>query len=586
MATFFSQQPDGDEVRFSKPVGPGMEKRPMVIGALLSVIVLVGLWLGWAPANQWFRSAMGNHYADAAVASMEKEDWVNAFQSAFKARRWAPEDLGVLHAFKRLLTESGADPAGLIQVLEQIEEKEQLGIEDQVSLARSYIIIGKPQEARAVHERLPDEARHRPEVLGMMVSVLQAEGHEREAKDMSQKALQSAPESPIEELKQIEADLGSSFTEVRAQAWQRMWQLARTSDSVAMQAVTHLTICPDLTVSSAEELLAIVKAHPHQGLHVRLGVVSALARLQPTRKAQLLQDEVSRFEEGEGSGDLPVLARWLALEKQHALITQLIPVKLAGSSRELYPILAQSLAEEKKWEELKKMLTSGRPPVSPSRVALWLAEAEAHLGAEMSEVRRQLELSLKNAQREHNRAALLSVVSIAEKHSLPDIAMRACLEGATGADAASVQMLQKAEELARLQKDADALLEVSRRLCAARPSSTVFAGRLAYLKLVLGVDMETADTATGDSRTEKTKDDVPNALLNALVALRLGGGSGEPGLHAVPIRELDGLPPGQRAVAAGLLQMAGRAGEAFQIAEKVPEALLLDEELAFLKKAR
>ena len=52
------------------------------------------------------------------------------------------------------------------------------------------------------------------------------------------------------------------------------------------------------------------------------------------------------------------------------------------------------------------------------------------------------------------------------------------------------------------------------------------------------------------------------------------------------VRELDGLPPGQRAVAAGLLQMAGRAGEAFQIAEKVPEALLLDEELAFLKKAR
>ncbi len=584
MSTFFSQDPDGGEARPAQPASQVMEKRPMVVGTLLSVGVLVVLWLGWTPANQWFRSAMGNHYADAAVASMEKEDWVNAFHSAFKARHWAPEDLGVLHALKRLLIESGADPAGLIQVLEQIEEKEELGVEDQVALARAYITIGKPQEARAVHERLPDEVRIRPEVLSMMVNVLQAEGHAREAKEMSQKALQSAPESPAEELKQIEGDLDSSFAEVRAQAWERMWRLARTSDPVAMQAVNHLTVSPGLTVSAAEELLAIVKSHPHQELHVRLGVVSALARLQPTRRTQLFQEEVSRFAEGEGSGDLPVLARWLALEKQHELVATLVPVKLAGSSRELYPILAQSLAEGRKWEELKKMLTSGRPPVSPSRVALWLAEAEAHLGSEMSEVRRQLELSLTNAKREQNRAAMLSVVTVAEKHSLPDIAMKACIEGATGADAASVQMLQKAEELARLLKDANALLEVSRRLCSARPSSTVFAGRLAYLKLVLGLEMETAEAVAGDSRTERTMDDVPGALLNALATLRFGGG--EPGLHAVPLRDLDELPPGQRAVAAGLLQMAGREGEAFQIAEKVPEALLLDEELVFLNKAR
>ena len=48
----------------------------------------------------------------------------------------------------------------------------------------------------------------------------------------------------------------------------------------------------------------------------------------------------------------------------------------------------------------------------------------------------------------------------------------------------------------------------------------------------------------------------------------------------------DGMPPGRRAVLSGLLATTGKPAEAFQIAEKVPAALLLDEEMAFLKLAR
>jgi hypothetical protein len=52
------------------------------------------------------------------------------------------------------------------------------------------------------------------------------------------------------------------------------------------------------------------------------------------------------------------------------------------------------------------------------------------------------------------------------------------------------------------------------------------------------------------------------------------------------ISDLDRLPPGPRAVAAGLLSLAGKPGPAFEIAEKIPEGLLLQEESAFLKLAR
>lgn len=592
MSTFFT--PDSGEGRAraqppqpaqQQPVTHLMEKRPMVVGAVVSILVVLGGWLAWTPASEWGRSLMGRHHADAALVAMEKEDWLNAFQSAYTARRWAPDDLEVLHKIKRLLAETGADPVGLIQVLQKIEVSQKLSVDDQIALARAYIAAGKPQEARAVHEGLPAAAGADSEVLAIQARVLRAEGHVRAADEISRKVLEKAPESPAAEFSQAEKDLASTFPEMQNRAWQRLWALARTTAPEAMLAVTRLTIKPDLTAAEAAELKSIVDGHPHQGIHVRLGVVSALARLTPEKKAAYLRDEIRRFKEGSSSGDLEAMARWLALEKEHDLVIELIPLRLASSSRVLYPILAQSFAEQSRWVELKKMLTSGRPPVSPSRIALWLAEAEAHLDKDGGEARRQLETGLESARREQNQAALLAIATTAEKLGHTDVAVQACMAAATGEDSVSLELLQKAASLAQLSKDTRSLIAVTRRLTDLRPSSTVFAGRLAYLQLLLGLEMESAVQATEAFSSRATADDLPLPLLQTLADHRLGRSPlREFGLSSVP--SLDRLPPGQRAVAAGLLQMAGHDGLAFQIAEKIPETLLLDEEKTFLHKAR
>lgn len=562
-----------------------MEKRPMVVGFAISLVLVLGMWLGWEPAKAAVKTMMGRHHASAAMMAMKEKDWAEAFQSGFKARQWAPENLEVLHCLKDLLKQSNSDPAGLVQIFQQIEAQEKLGTEDLISLARAYLAASKPHESRAVHERLPEQVRKRSDVVSLLADILRAEGHQAEAQDLRKMAVQSAPESAEGTLSRAVEGIQGPFPEQRQAAREGLWQVARSSGVEAMEAVTRLTIDPALTVAEAEELLRIVNGHPHQAIHFRLGVVSALARLQPEKKKDYLVEEIRRFNEGAGSGDLQAIARWLALEKQHDLVIKLVPPKLASSSRVLYPILAQSLAEESRWGELKTMLTTGRPPVSPSRIAMWLAEAEAHLNSGSAEVRSQLQAALNHARRENNQAALLALVAMAEKHHQPEVAMQACFEAATGEDSVSLQLLQKAEELARQLKDSDRLVEISRRLTELRPSSTVFAGRLVYLRLLLGLEIENAVSATEALSVNTTADDLPLPLLKTLADHRLGHSPlKESGLSS--IENLERLPPGQRAVAAGLLQMAGRGEIAFQIAEKVPESLLLPEERTFLDKAR
>jgi hypothetical protein len=70
----------------------------------------------------------------------------------------------------------------------------------------------------------------------------------------------------------------------------------------------------------------------------------------------------------------------------------------------------------------------------------------------------------------------------------------------------------------------------------------------------------------------------------AFAAYRMGDHAGIQ-QHLAGIGETSALPPGQRAVVAGLLSLTGKADRAYQIAEKIPAMVLLDEERAFLQKA-
>lgn len=404
-----------------------------------------------------------------------------------------------------------------------------------------------------------------------------------------------AANDPQAALKKSMEDKGSSFPEVRQKARAQLWEIAERTDAVALEAISALAADPSFLPAEADNLLEVVEKHPLATLATRLQVVSAFARSQPDQAQAIYKKEVERFQR-EGAGKLEEIAFWLMKERQHDMIFRLVPVKLALKSRELYPILMQTMSQAGRWNELRDLLTMPNAPVPQSLVDLALAEVEARFQPDLREARRLLEGTVKAAATEGNLPTLQTAAELAAKLNLPEIAadayLQAGMKAATGATTEeAVRWLQNCAEAALMAKNTAILLEASRKLQELSPASAVFADRLAYLRLILGVEMETVNLA---SKLEENSvramftiaiERVPPSLLQALAAYRLGDPEAVK-THLASLPDASSLPAGQRAVTAGLLALAGRPDRAFQIAEKVPDALLLSEELAFLKHAR
>jgi len=562
--------------------------------AIISFGLLVTVLLAWHPLATAANTAMARRNALEAQAATAEKDWVKAHEELTLARKRAPEDVGVIMAMVAFYKATGSDPGGLAQQLALLGQQRPLTDEEFLLLGRSLITSGKTKDARKVYEKLPLAQSTQKSGLELLSSILSAEGHVKEAEEISQRAAAQSADTPEAHLQAAVADLNSHFGEVRIQAVKQLWQFAKLNTQTGLDAIHQLAANPDLTLPEARNLLALQEQHPLKTLPTRLEVLSALLRLQPDQRADLALAEIKRFQTSK-NGRREDLAYWLMKENFNEQVFKLVPKDLAIQSRELYPILMQSMAQAQRWEELQALLKLQHPPVSKSLLDLAMAEVQSHLQPDFKETRRLLQGTVTNAKQEGSVSTLHIAAVLAEKLNLADIACQAYeAAGNLAADSnlndEALLNLQKSAELALRTKDATSLLEISRRLHQLSPSSAVFADRLIYLRLLLGIEMETVNSSSLLSQAELhaalaiTLERIPPQMLLALAAYRLGNLEVMQ-QHLAALKNTDNLAAGPRAVIAGLLSLAGKGDRAYQMAEKIPTALLLDEELSFLKRA-
>lgn len=562
------------------------QARPMIVGFGISLLVVTVMMLAWNPVHNGVKGYWARQCAADALEAMERKDWALTFRHYFDARRWDAEDLEVLLTGIQVLDESGADPAGLVQLFETLESQQPLSSEQRLAFARALARVGKTRLAREQLAHLPPADLAGTEALQILALLLKEEGDDRQAQKMSEKAIAADQTSPEGRLQNAMRETASPFKEVKEGATEDIWQIATLKTPVGLDAIRRLAQDPGTSAEQARQLLEWVTAHPHRTASDRYFVLSAVMKREPESRSDLLADELLRFKEV-GDTKLEAIALWLAIEKEYDLLTRLVPPEIAASSRELYPILSQALASQKRWTELEKLMTTGRPPVSQARLSVGLAWVKGEISRDDPQIREHLAAGMTAAAREKDADTLINAAALADKYHLPDLALEAYMSVAAFDPDKAVAVLQKAFEEAVTLKNTTDLISISRRLHDLRPASAVFTERLAYLRLVLGVEMETVDPeAVARVLSDKAgASTASTSLLRALAAYRLG--------QSDAIRQFvsdlevpPSMPPGQRAVAAGLLQIAGRDGLAFQIAEKIPETLLLDEEKTFLRKAR
>lgn len=565
----------------------------LVIGAFVLLVVFL---FAWHPIATAVRGVLARRNAKEALQATAAKDWVKAHQAMILARQRAPDDEEVILAMVEFLKATGSDPGGLAQYLQRLKVKRPLTAEEELTLGRALISSGKTKDAREVYEKLPLKQSTQQPGLELLSSILNAEGHTKEAAEIEQRAvvMNKAEATPEAQMKAAVSDLGSHFAEVQNQAQKQLWQLAELSTQTGMDAILQLAGIRGLTLPQANRLLEMEEKHPLQAMGARLMVVSALMRLQPERRTELAEAEVRRFTETK-NGRLEDMAYWLMREKFNDQVLKLVPKELASQSRELFPILVQTLSQAGRWEELQGVLKIPSPPVSATLLDLAMAEVLSHVQPDMRESRRILQGTVINAAQAGNVATLQVAAQLAEKLNFADVACQAykaagMKSAENNASEPALQNLQKSVELALRAKDTETLLEVSRRLHVMSPSSAVFADRFVYLRLVLGVEIETVNVkalmteAEAKTAVSVTLDRIPPPLLLALAAYRLGDREGM-AKHLAALPRGESLAPGPRAVAAGLLSLAGKADRAFVLAEKIPGALLLEEEKVFLMRA-
>ncbi len=573
------------------PSPPSLSKRLenhlLAIGCTVAILLLSAIWLSWSPAERAMKRFWGRKHASEALEAMQNQNWVLAFRSLADARRWAPQDTEVLTAVIAVLDASKADPGGLAQTLETLGSLQPLTDAQRIMLADSLISTGKTIESWTAFEKISADEKSKSAALEVLAKLLKADGHEQESRKVAQQALQADTESPEIMLQRAVAERLSPFAEVAERAMQELWRIAKLETAVALSAIRQLASERSLMLPQAQLLLDLVENHPHKSSPDRFAVLSALMRLQPETRDTVFTREIQRFKD-KGDSKLEPLALWLAREKQYPRLMKLVPPQLALHSQELFPVIAQALAEERRWPELKTLLTSEHPPISESKLSISLALVQSHLSPGTPEVSQYLESGIRVAIRDRDAETLIDAAALADKLTLPELAMRAYLAIAAFDANKAVTVLQGAYEEAVILKDARMLLDISRKLHALRPTSTVYASRLMYLRLVIGEEMERVnlDQVAATSVTPLTSSDqMPLALLRSLAAYRVADRKSMLE-YLAHLPDTTTLPVGARAVAAGLLSLAGKPDRAWQIAERIPETLLLDEEVTFLKRAK
>ncbi|WP_449069542.1 hypothetical protein [Prosthecobacter sp.] len=549
-----------------------------------TLVLVVIVAMSWLVINKFdFGRLRGaEHYVEQARHALDNKDWAQALAAIQKVEgpaRGQPKFLRVLADY---LIATRSDPSSLAQFLEKLQGTPYAMAEDDIWLARSYLAGGRPAQARAALERLPAAQRDTLLYQETFIVLLRDEGRTREAVEAENVLFARFASDPGVAVRKAARDMKGTFPEIREAAEKSLWEIAGRSDEHGLVAIRVLTGHTGLTLPQAMRLQHLAEGQPSLTAIERLNIASVLLRLDPERREPILQAQIARFKDGGGETFQHLIA-WLAREKEFGKILRLVPRESLVQSVELFPAVAQDLAQRGQWTDLLELVEKGRPmPVSNARAAGWRALATRNLRpADTRAARAHLEEAIAEGIARKDQHALAAAITLAEEWNMLDLALDATLKLAVPEAPNEFALLERCWQLASRLRRAPVLADLAERLAKLRPGSPVLARRNDYLRLLRGEGIEMVGGGAAAAPDASDAD----LLLQSLKAYRMG----DMALAASSlekIRSTVDMTPGENAVYAGLLAKArGEAARAYQLAEKVRPDLLLAEERVFLDMA-
>lgn len=563
-------------------------------GFAILAVIMVLWWLFFDSAVLSIKGWLGRRHLDEMRLYLKVDDYNNAARTLNDATRWAPNDPEVLRAAVEFVEKTGAEPRLMIRFLSKLDEDGDITDEELSKLGRMQVLLPDLKEARTILDRFQrDKERQRP-ALELLSAIQKAEGLHARSFLTQRQALLADPDDPDSVLKLALLDASSGDPSLSGPGRERLWPIARKGGEQALPAVEHLASHQRLTAEESLDLMVLADSLPDQDSvktqTLRFAVLSAVLRLHPHQRQDRINEELRRWN-GRAPAILPPLIQWLNAEQEYERVLRLISAKTASTYSSLLPHYVLALRGERKWIELKVLVSSRiDPSFSRAQLRLWLAEAESHLSSDPTTARHHITTVFDESGRGEQLQVAVKAGELAEQLGYYDIA-RQCYEGAAARHLnAAVPMQSKVYDMAAKELNGAAMLRASERLRELRQTDIVFLDRMNYLRLLLGSDLElalqTLDSAQNIPAHHITEDRrIALSLLRALAAFRTGHNDEIKG-HLDQVRQMDTFPPGPRAVYAGLLDIIGRHSEAYAIAENIHASILLPEEQRFFMRAR
>jgi hypothetical protein len=547
------------------------------------ILAVLGVAALFVTKFDFSRLRGADHFIGKARQAITAQNWpaaVAAIHHIQGRNRERPEFLRILADF---LEATHTEPSLLDTTLVKLETKGLMLPVDYIWACRLQLAAGKIEIARKALERIPDSSRQTAEVMKLSIELLRQEGRPREAAEVENFLFEQFADDPETAVRKAVRDLEGAFPEIQQAALQRLWELARREDEAGIAAIRLLSRRSDLTLPDSVHLREIANNHPGISAGDRLAIISVLMRLDPMRRDLLLAAEVQRYEKADAATQTQ-LASWLAKEKEYDQIIALLSKEMLMTSPDLFPQVAQGLAEQHKWAELMNLIKKGNKlPVSNARAATWRALATKNLHpGNTKEIRLHVEEAIREGRIEKNGLALLGAARMAEGWGMADLALKAYEALAVPGAPQEADMLEKCWQTASTLKNSATLLKLAEKCARLRPANVQLAARLDYMRLLCGEQLETTLTSSlvGTSGHSAEQESDVSQLLQALKAYRLQDHAALT-LALVKIGNGRTLTAGERAVYAGLQAITGQTAKAYALAESVRAELLLDEETVF-----
>jgi tetratricopeptide (TPR) repeat protein len=599
----------------------------LLLGAVATCALGIALYFTARPLGGAIKGWQSHRLAREAFALIDQKQWSEAEAKARNAYLVRPTEPEAWRAIARLLSRAGQGTAAL-EWWQKVDNEHRLTIEDRRDFAGAALAAGDLQAAATQVDALVAQ-RTGPApidiVLAGQLAVRQSDAVL--AVDYAERAVADKRARPYDLLSAaiLVLSVTAPDSQPYSSAWKQIEDLARdTKNAASLEALVFLAReqpqAPSPPIGGNTSLLLgsgstpqPTATQPGDELSLNLGATPPPTSAEPTMNVIEVADALENHRDGRpyhkllalelrvkhdpaltdeyvaqavkrfGSGDnetLAALAAWLNNIGRPAKTLEVLPLERALQRQDLFLQHINALAALQRWNDVKDLLTSERFPIEPVLQHVYLATAQARLGAATAatnEWQRALEVA-------NTAEKLLALAGYAEQNDAGDIAEGAYSEAVRLApkNRAAYAGLLRAALASRQTVKAQ---KITAEIVHLWPDDAAARNQDAYLRLLLGTSDGAAEAAERDAQVLAAKEPWNWSARATLGLARLRLGRKEDALEVFrTVRATGSEPPGALAVRAAILAVNGYEEGARGDARNLGAKPLLPEERALITR--